>query len=102
MTAKTPSRSDALITAMHEAALRALAAAPGGQLKASALKQAIEATVPLDDWARETYASTGHTRERPCPLCGTTFPLDPDMTDRDLYLRISWLRANPYADDDDG
>lgn len=37
-----------------------------------------------------------------CPLCGTTFPLDPDMTDRDLYLRISWLRANPYADDDDG
>ena len=64
MTAKTPSRSDTLITAMHEAALRALAAAPGGQLKASALKQAIEATVPLDDWARETYTSTGHTRWR--------------------------------------
>lgn len=58
------SRSDTLITAMHEAALRALAAAPGGQLKASALKQAIEATVPLDDWARETYATTGHTRWR--------------------------------------
>ncbi len=58
------SRSDTLITAMHEAALRALAAAPGGQLKASALKQAIEDTVPLDDWARETYATTGHTRWR--------------------------------------
>lgn len=62
--AKPVSRSDALITALHEAALRALAAAPGGQLKASALKQAVEATVPLDDWARETYASTGHTRWR--------------------------------------
>lgn len=49
---------------MHEAALRALAAAPGGQLKARALKQAVEATVPLDDWARETYATTGHTRWR--------------------------------------
>lgn len=61
---KSPSRSDVLITALHEAALRALASAPGGQLKASALKAAIEATVPLDDWARETYASTGHTRWR--------------------------------------
>lgn len=58
------SRSDTLITAMHEAALRALAAAPGGQLKASALKQAIESSVSLDDWARETYATTGHTRWR--------------------------------------
>jgi restriction system protein len=58
------SRSGALITAMHEAALRALAAAPGGQLKARALKAAIEAAVPLDDWAREAYASTGHTRWR--------------------------------------
>ena len=36
-----------------------------------------------------------------CPLCGTTFGLDGDMSDRDLYLRISWLRANPFADDDD-
>lgn len=58
------SRSDTLITAMHWAALQALAEAPGGQLKASALKQAIEAAVQLDDWARETYASTGHTRWR--------------------------------------
>lgn len=65
MNATAPlSRSDALITSMHEAALRALAAAPGGQLKARALKQAIEATVPLDDWARATYATTGHTRWR--------------------------------------
>lgn len=35
-----------------------------------------------------------------CPLCGTTFALESDMDDRDLYLRISWLRANPYAEDD--
>jgi len=30
-----------------------------------------------------------------CPLCGTPFDLEPDVTDRDLYLRIAWLRANP-------
>ena len=32
-----------------------------------------------------------------CPLCGTTFDLEQDMSDRDLFLRISWLRANPDA-----
>ncbi len=30
-----------------------------------------------------------------CPLCGVAFDLEPDVTDRDLYLRIAWLRANP-------
>ena len=30
-----------------------------------------------------------------CPLCGTAFTLEQDMTDRDLFLRVSWLRANP-------
>ena len=30
-----------------------------------------------------------------CPLCRRGFELDEDMTDRDLYLRIAWLRANP-------
>ena len=35
-----------------------------------------------------------------CPLCGTSFPLDDDMTDRDLFLRISWLRANPHEAED--
>jgi hypothetical protein len=32
-----------------------------------------------------------------CPLCGTAFDLEPDLDDRDLYLRIAWLRANPDA-----
>ncbi len=30
-----------------------------------------------------------------CPLCMTGFDLDPDISDRDLYLQVSWLRANP-------
>jgi hypothetical protein len=30
-----------------------------------------------------------------CPLCLTGFDLEPDITDRDLYLRVSWMRANP-------
>lgn len=29
-----------------------------------------------------------------CPLCGTRFALEPDVADRDLYLRIAWMRAN--------
>ena len=29
-----------------------------------------------------------------CPLCGVCFALEPDVDDRDLYLRIAWLRAN--------
>ena len=35
-----------------------------------------------------------------CPLCGGSFALEEDMSDRDLYLRISWLRANPHATED--
>jgi hypothetical protein len=31
-----------------------------------------------------------------CPLCGQRFDLEPDITDRDLYLRIAWLRENQY------
>jgi hypothetical protein len=46
---KQPSRSDTLIAAMHHAALKALAAAPNGQLKVGALMHAIESAVPLDD-----------------------------------------------------
>jgi len=30
-----------------------------------------------------------------CPLCMTGFDIDPDITDRDLYLRVAWMRANP-------
>lgn len=33
-----------------------------------------------------------------CPLCGGRFAIEQDMGDRDLYLRIAWLRANPDAD----
>ena len=60
---KPPSRSDALIAAMHHAALHALASAPGGQLPKRALMHAIEVAVPLDDWARAVYDS-GNTRWR--------------------------------------
>lgn len=34
-----------------------------------------------------------------CPLCGTAFELEQDVSDRDLFLRISWLRANPNLED---
>lgn len=61
---KVLSRSDQLITSMHHAALQALASAPGGQLRKSALMQAIEAKVPLDDWARTVYEGSGNTRWR--------------------------------------
>ena len=30
-----------------------------------------------------------------CPLCRVSFELEEDMPDRDLYLRVAWLRANP-------
>jgi restriction system protein len=59
---KTLSRSHALIAATHEAALRALAGAPQGQLSKAQLLAAIERTVPLDAWAREEYESTGTQR----------------------------------------
>ncbi len=36
-----------------------------------------------------------------CPLCTTAFDLDPDVDDRELYLRIAWYRANPGAEPDD-
>ncbi|MGD9570428.1 MAG: hypothetical protein AB7V62_00910 [Thermoleophilia bacterium] len=36
-----------------------------------------------------------------CPLCGTAFTLEQDIGDRDLFLRISWLRANPHAEEDE-
>jgi hypothetical protein len=30
-----------------------------------------------------------------CPLCGNGFRIVPDMSGRDLWQRIAWLRANP-------
>ncbi len=64
MMEKSLSRSDLLIANMHHAALRALAQAPGGQLRKSDLMHAIEANVPLDDWARTVYEGSGNTRWR--------------------------------------
>ena len=61
---KLLSRSDQLIASMHHAALQALAQAPGGQLRKRDLMQAIEAKVPLDEWARTVYEGSGHTRWR--------------------------------------
>jgi hypothetical protein len=30
-----------------------------------------------------------------CPLCRGSFELNEDISDRDLYLKVAWLRANP-------
>lgn len=30
-----------------------------------------------------------------CPLCLQGFDLDPDIGDRELYLGVAWMRANP-------
>ncbi len=32
-----------------------------------------------------------------CPLCMSSFDLEPDISDRDLYLQVAWMRANPGA-----
>lgn len=34
-----------------------------------------------------------------CPLCMASFEIEQDIDDRELYLRVSWLRANPDAPD---
>ena len=36
-----------------------------------------------------------------CPLCMGAFRIEQDMSDRDLYLRVSWLRANPLEAGED-
>lgn len=36
-----------------------------------------------------------------CPLCMTSFEIEQDMSDRDLYLKVSWMRANPDRADDE-
>jgi len=59
---KALSRSDLLITATHEACLRALAAAPDGQLRRRDLLKAIEQTVPLDVWSLEGLEASGVPR----------------------------------------
>jgi hypothetical protein len=32
-----------------------------------------------------------------CPLCLEAYDIGSDLSDRELYLRIAWLRANPGA-----
>jgi len=32
-----------------------------------------------------------------CPLCLSSFSLDDDISDRDLFLTIAWRRSNPDA-----
>jgi restriction system protein len=59
---KQPSRSDKLIADMHRAALMALSESPTGQLRKFQLLHEVEARVALDDWAKETYESTGAPR----------------------------------------
>jgi len=56
------SRSDLLITATHEACLKALAAAPGGELRRRDLLRAIEQAVPLDAWSLEGLEVSGVPR----------------------------------------
>ena len=29
-----------------------------------------------------------------CPLCMSSFELESDISDRDLYLKVAWIRAN--------
>lgn len=60
---KQASRTSRLIAAMHYAALTALAASPHGRLHVDHIMQAIETSVPLDDWACAVY-ETGFTRWR--------------------------------------
>ena len=66
---------------------------------------------PTDDcWGDLVLLPTGRTDEEglpsyrgftACPLCLKSFTLEDDIADRELYLRISWLRANPDALPDD-
>ena len=58
------SRSDLLIAATHEACLKALAAAPGGQLRRRDVLKTIEQAVPMDAWAMEGLESSGVPRWR--------------------------------------
>ena len=64
-----------------------------------------------DCWGDLVLFPTGHTDVEGlpefqdttvCPLCGTQWHIDADVTDRELYLRIAWLRANPDAMPIDG
>ncbi|MFN8123342.1 MAG: hypothetical protein U0237_13020 [Thermoleophilia bacterium] len=36
-----------------------------------------------------------------CPLCGGVFEIEQDMSDRDLFLKVSHMRANPMEGLDD-
>lgn len=65
----------------------------------------------VDCWGDLLLFPTGHTDGdgipsfqpyTACPLCGRTYEIDDDVGDRELFLRVAWLRANPDADGADG
>lgn len=64
MNTKPLSRSRKLIAEMDFAALAALSGSSTGSLSHKELMVAIEANVPLDDWALEVYEGSGNTRWR--------------------------------------
>lgn len=60
--------------------------------------------VTPDCWGDLVLFPTGHVDDdgipsfapyTVCPLCHTSFEIEEDMSDRDLYLRVAWLRTNP-------
>lgn len=60
---------------------------------------------PTDEcWGDLMLLPSGHSDEEgipefqpftACPLCGSSFRITSDMSGRDLWQRIAWLRANP-------
>ena len=58
------SRSGKLISDMHFAALTALASVADGQMRHAELMSEIERHVPLDEWAKQRYETSGNVRWR--------------------------------------
>lgn len=58
------SRSGKLISDMHLAALTALSKVSNGQMRHADLMTEIEQTVPLDEWAKQRYETSGNVRWR--------------------------------------
>ena len=79
---------------------------PPSELRASDFAN-VDARIrcPTDDcWGELLLIPSGSTDEEGipdfqpftgCPLCGTNFRITANMSGRDLWQRISWLRANP-------
>ena len=58
------SRSGKLISDMHFAALTALSSVAEGQMRHTELMSEIERRVPLDEWAKQRYETSGNIRWR--------------------------------------